>query len=414
MNMLRTMRRIGGHQKNNLMNAFKGRPLDAPSLVAMTIDLDDAEIAEGWLRRENFWQESAMAAEYENEFARWNGSSHAYAFMGGRVALSAAIHALGLRAGDEVIVPGYTCIVVPNAFKYEKINVRYADIELDTYGPDVQSVKARINEKTKAILIHHLYGLVCRDYEALIDLAKDKGIKVIEDCAHATGAKYKGVNVGNRGDVAFYSSEQSKIFTTIQGGVASTNSDEIAEGLRSYREKAPLPSRERITALLKNVIGSYYQFKHPRRWYMRDVAELKYAKYRLISTTDEEMKGIRPSFYGERMPVSLAAVGLNQLRKIDQYNEKRREQASEWERVCDKKGWKKPVVVAGSKPVYLRYPVLVEPEKKKDLLWAARELGVSPGVWFVSNLHPVPGVLADCPNANLAVERCINFPSLLN
>lgn len=79
-------------------------------------------------------------------------------------------------------------------------------------------------------MLHHLYGLVCRDYELILQIAKEYDLWVIEDCAHATGAEYKGRKVGNYGHVAFYSSEQSKVFTTIQGGMA----------VKRYRSQRPL------------------------------------------------------------------------------------------------------------------------------------------------------------------------------
>jgi perosamine synthetase len=183
-----------------------------PSLGSMTLDQDDVDIASAWLHNRERWGEGEIVSRYEFEFGCWNGSKHAFAFMSGREALSACIHALGLQAGDEVILPGYTCIVVPNAFHYAGVKTVYSDIELETYGLDVAQLEAKITVKTRAILVRHLYGLVCRDYEAILDLARCHGLKVIEDCAHSTGAEYKRLKVGNRGDVAFYSSEQSKVF----------------------------------------------------------------------------------------------------------------------------------------------------------------------------------------------------------
>ena len=154
----------------------------------MTLDLDDVGIAKKWLNSREQWDDRNIIQQYESEFAAWNGSRFAFAFMGGRVGLSACIHALDLKPGDEVIVPGYTCVVVPNAFQYAGVKPVYADIELETYGLDAERVEERISTKTRAILIHHLYGLVCRDIEPLLDIAKRKGLRVIEDCAHSTGA----------------------------------------------------------------------------------------------------------------------------------------------------------------------------------------------------------------------------------
>ncbi len=204
-----------------------GSRVKGPPLGSMTLDKDDMALAKRLLRNKDQWENQGIVSAYEDEFAKWNGSSYAFAYMSGREALSACIKALDLMPGDEVIMPAYTCVVVPNAFKYDGIKVVYCDIELESYGLDVAQVEAKISSKTKAILIQHLYGLVCRDYEALLELAQRHGLRVIEDCAHATGAVYKGTKVGNYGDVAFYSSEKSKIFNPIQGGMIVTNDNMI-------------------------------------------------------------------------------------------------------------------------------------------------------------------------------------------
>ncbi|MEW6380565.1 MAG: aminotransferase class I/II-fold pyridoxal phosphate-dependent enzyme [bacterium] len=397
----------------NLKNLVLGRPVILPSLGSMTLDQDDVDLARNWLQNRSQWMDPGLVTQYETRFAHWNGSKHAFAFMGGRVALSACIHALGLQPGDEVILPGYTCVVVPNAFHYAGIKVVYCDIELDTYGLDVAQIKSKITAKTRAILLHHLYGLVCRDYEAIIELAKHHGLRVIEDCAHSTGAEYRGRKVGNWGDAAFYSSEQSKVFTTIQGGIAVTNDEKIAEGLREYYDQAPLPDEDWLDKQLHNVILNYYRFKHPHRWWRGDLINIRYGDKSLVSTTCEEEQGICPGHYGRKMIAPIAAIGINQLKKIDHYNERRRQTAKRWDQWCMARGYKQPVVIDGSVPVYLRYPVLVEPEKKQDPLWAVKELGVNIGVWFVTNIHPAQRVVEGCPNANLAVKQCINFPCLI-
>src|SRR6185369_10783753 len=197
--------------------------MDLPPLTGQTLDLDDLELARNWLKLPAGWDALAPVTKFEQAFATWNGSREAVAFGAGRKALSACIHALGLQAGDEVIVPGYTCIVVQNAFDFAGITTVHCDIELETFGPDYQSVRRLITSRTKALLIHHLYGLVCRDFESLLTLARERGLKVIEDCAHATGAQFQGRHVGNFGDVGFYSTEWSKVLCTITGGVAVTN-----------------------------------------------------------------------------------------------------------------------------------------------------------------------------------------------
>ena len=368
---------------------------------------------QSWLAKRDKWHDVELTEQYHAEFAAWNGSGYAFSFMGGRVALSSIIYALDLQPGDEVILPGYTCVVVPNAFSYAGIRIVYSDIELETFGLDASLLRAKISKRTKAILIHHLYGLVCRDYEELIDIAHQHGLFVIEDCAHGLGAEYKGKKVGNLGDAAFFSTERSKVMTTIQGGIAVTNDSSIAAKIEEYAGRASEPDEEWIQKQLINVELAYVQAKHPQRWWRADWNSLRHRRQVLISTTQEEEKGIRPSHYGRTMPAPFAALGLNQLSKVDSYNAQRRETAKSWDQWCEKNGYKTPRVIPGSTPVYLRYPVLVEEEKKKDRSWARQQLNVELGVWFVTHTHPAPFQVDGCPNADAAVSRCVNFPTII-
>ena len=405
--------RFGYHQIKNIAKLFLGYPLTTPSLGSVTLDRDDLLIAKSQLRNREGWFDPNPVKEYENVFAKWNGSKHAFAFMGGRVALSACIYALNLKPGDEVILPGYTCVVVPNAFHFAGVKTVYSDIELDTYGLDASFIEEKITPKTKAILLHHLYGIVCRDYEQIIKIAKQHNLYVIEDCCPSTGAVFNDKKIGNWGDVAIYSSEQSKIFTTIQGGMAVTNDDLLAGRLKEYYEQAGYPDADLIDKQLHSVIINYYSYKDSQRWWKGDLIRLLYRNKIIISTTKDEESGIKPGYYGCKMPAPIAAIGLNQLKKIDHYNHQRRQTAKKWDKWCENNGYKKPLVIPNSIPVYLRYPVIVEPEKKRDTSWAYKELGISLGVWFVSNIHPATWRVDGCPNADLAVKQCVNFPGLI-
>ena len=396
----------------NLTKFISGNPLITPPFISGTLEPDDTEIAKKILRDSKSWDNTSIIEQYEKNFAYWNGSKYAFSFMGGRVALSACIYAIGLKPGDEVILPGYTCVVVPNAFHFAGVKPVYSDIELDTYGLDASFIENKITSNTKAILLHHLYGLVCRDYEKIIHIAKKNNLKVIEDCAQSVGAFFKDKKVGNFGDVAFYSSEQSKGYTTIQGGIAVTNNNSYAERISRFHEKAGYPKNEIIKKLLYCVILNYNMYKSPQRWWKGDLLRLIHKNKILVSTTEAEINGAKPEYYGCKMPPPIAMIGLNQLRKIDKYNEIRRCMALKWDSWCEAKGYTKPLIIPESIPVYLRYPVLVDPSLKENRKWAYNELSVSLGIWFISNIHPGPYKLKDCKNAEIAVNQCINLPTL--
>jgi perosamine synthetase len=403
--------RAARHQAWNVVQAIKRKPLVTPPLNSATLEEGDVAVAARWLRDRSHWSDRSVVAQYEEAFQRWNGSTFAYAFASGRVALSACIAALGLRRGDEVLVPAYTCLPVPNAFRFAGITPVQCDIELDTYGLDVGLLEPKLSPRTRALLLHHLYGLVSRDYEALLEFAEQHGLFVIEDCAHAAGAEYLGMRVGNRGTVGFYSSEQSKVINTSQGGIAVSNDPAVAERLRDFYVQAPELPADCVERLLRNVRLNYDRFTHPRRWWRADVVNVAHGRAIVRPTTPEEESGQRPALYGARMSSPIAAVGLAQLDRLDAYAERRRSAAQVWDGWCSRKGYAKPLVVEGSVPVYLRYPVLVEPERKNDTRWAYEELGIELGTWYVAP----PAVVAPhgCARAEIAYKRCVNFPTIL-
>lgn len=380
--------------------------------VAQTLGRDDVWIASRWLSNRSSWQDSEMVKSFESDFAMWNGSDYAFSFMGGRVALSACIQALDLIPGDEVILPGYTCVVVANALKFAGIKAVFCDIELETYGLDLRQLERKISPNTRAIILQHSYGLVCRDYEAILDFANELGLKVIEDCAHSAGAEFKGIKVGNRGDVAFYSTNRSKVFTTVEGGIVTTNDKQLSSKIEKFYNQCSYPDEALIEKLLYNVFLDYYGYSHPMRsvtgeWIRQHLC----GKYH-YSISVNELSGICPSGYYAKMPAPLAALGSNQIRKINTFNDRRRKTALKWDSWCEKNKYTKPKVIKESRPVFLRYPVLVEPEKKADTSWVENELKIELGVWFTSNLHPSEFVVEGCEKANIAVKRCVNLPGI--
>jgi perosamine synthetase len=203
-----------------------------------------------------------------------------------------------------------------------------------------------------------------------------------------------------------------QVLSTVEGGVAVTNDPAVGGRLAAFYAATSYPAEALIEKLLQNVLLDYYSFKHPKRLVLEEWTFNTFNPYYYYSTSIEEYNRICPAGYFARMPAPLAALGRNQLRKIDRYNELRRETARYWDTWCDDHNYRKPLVIDGSLPVFVRYPVLVEAEKKMDTTWAVDELGVELGVWFTSNLHPAKFEVSDCPNADKAVRQCVNFPGI--
>lgn len=183
----------------------------------------------------NYWtgQESRL---FEQEFANWVGSEYAIALTNGTVALDLALHALGIGAGDEVIVTSRTFLASVSCIVNAGAVPIFADVDADTQNITAGSIQAVLSPKTRAIICVHLAGWPC-DMDPIMALAEKHGIAVIEDCAQAHGAKYKGRAVGTIGHVGAWSFCQDKIMTTGgEGGMVTTNDHALWSKMWSYKD----------------------------------------------------------------------------------------------------------------------------------------------------------------------------------
>jgi dTDP-4-amino-4,6-dideoxygalactose transaminase len=173
---------------------------------------------------------------FESEFAAYCGAKHGVGVANGTEALFLALKALGVGAGDEVIVPANTFIATAAAVSHTNATPVFVDIDPETYCIDPARIGAAVTERTKAIMPVHLYGHAA-DMDAIMAIARADGIKVIEDCAQAHGTHYKGRQVGSIGDAAGFSFYPSKTLGAYgDAGMVLTNSDEVADSLKLLRD----------------------------------------------------------------------------------------------------------------------------------------------------------------------------------
>jgi dTDP-4-amino-4,6-dideoxygalactose transaminase len=172
--------------------------------------------------------------EFEKKYAKYHGVKHAMATNCGTSALALGLYAAGIGFGDEVIVPPYTFVASASSMLQCNAVPVFADINLDTMTLDPAKVEEKITNRTKAIMPVHLYGLPC-DMDPLLEIAKCHDLLVIEDCAQAHAAAYKGRLIGTIGDVGCFSFQISKNMMTAEGGMVITDRDDIAERARTLR-----------------------------------------------------------------------------------------------------------------------------------------------------------------------------------
>ncbi len=183
----------------------------------------------------NYWtgQEGRL---FEKEFSEWVGVDHSIALANGTLALDLALKALGIGKGDDVIVTPRTFLASVSSVVTAGANPIFADVDLNSQNITPESIQSALTKNTKAVVVVHLAGMPA-EMDEIMELSKKYDFYVIEDCAQAHGAKYKGRSVGSIGDVGAWSFCQDKIMTTGgEGGMVTTNSKELWSKMWSYKD----------------------------------------------------------------------------------------------------------------------------------------------------------------------------------
>jgi len=258
-------------------------PLFDTEFDAAELDAVSDVIRSGWLTM------GAQVQIFEERFAEFIGTRYAIAVSSGTAALHLANRALGIGPGDEVICTALTFVAGPNSVLYTGAVPVFADIEGEhNFSISPEDVAKRISPKTKAIQVVHYAGYPC-DMDSIMTLARKHGLAVVEDCAHAPGARYKDRNVGAISDIGCFSLFSNKNMTTGEGGMVTTDDELFAKQMRSLRSHAM------TTDSFARHHGDSFSY---------DVDDLGY-NYRL-----DEIR---------------AAFGLVQLKKLPEYNLRRRQ-----------------------------------------------------------------------------------------
>lgn len=339
-----------------------------------------------------------------------------YAFFKGRVAFYAILKAIGVRAGDEVILPGFTCVVIPNAIIYHCAKPVYVDINSETFNIDPQLIEEKITEKTKAIIAQHTFGIPA-DMNKILHIAKKHNLFVIEDSCHALGSKYKGKEVGSFGDAAFFSSQWSKPVTTGLGGWAVINNQALRERMERIYHELSLPSNKDVL-ILKLQYHLYSKFFKPNLfWFARNAYRL-FAKAGLAigSSSNDELESRMPQAYQKKMSLWQENLLNLKLANINDIIEHRQWITSIYNKSLLEKGIVSIKSSEDYDPVFLRYPVMVHDKRK--VLDEARRKRIELGDWFLSPVHPnlerwerVSYQKGMCPNAEKTCKHIINLPT---
>lgn len=351
--------------------------------------------------------------EYERKFGEAAGTKYAFSFASGRMALYVILEALGIGPDDEVIIPAFTCVVVPNAIIYRGARPIYVDIQSSTYNIDVTKIEEKIGSRTRAILTQHTFGLVS-DVDAILGIAQRYGLVVIEDCAHALGATYHGRKAGSLGRVSYFSTDHSKIISTSTGGMIATNDHELADKIARLQERTPFPSQKRIRKILLTFALEYLLF-HPRMCFLGTYIHSIVSGLGLWAYFDDELRLTKPVKYPypARLSNAQARIGISQLDMLSENLAWRRKLARMYETQIGALG--ELLEKDYSNHAFLRYTFLVNDRA----VWVKHLDGIlDMGVWFRSiahgrdyALHEIGYQPGSCPIAEEVTRHCVNLPT---
>jgi perosamine synthetase len=351
-------------------------------------------------------------------------AKYMFTFWKGRVALFGALKALGVGPGDGVIVPGYTCAMVPAAVVFAGAKPIYADIDPETYSPSLGSYsdafEAHPKIRIKALILQHTYGIP-GDAIQIAAWARAQGMAVIEDCAHSLGTRYRDghglwQDVGSAGDIAFFSSQWSKPVSTGLGGWLVTRNKNLAGKIASFHdEECCQPSFGEIS-LLAGQLVLRAAFSSPSVCWKAANAFRRLAGLGIFIGTNEEgeFQGRMPERYAKRM----SAIQEWLLRKrlaTSALIVRRRNLKSVYDEALRSSKIPTLRVMEYADPVLLRYPVRVR--NKAEVLAKAQKHRIELGDWFNHPLHPCEANaeafgyrLGICAEGERAAEEVINLP----
>lgn len=353
-------------------------PIGLPSMGVEEWEACRQPIESGWITQ------GPKVKEFETLFAERHGVKFAYAVSNCTTALHLALVACGVEPGDEVIVPAFTWVSTANAVKYCHATPIFVDIDINTFNIDIDKIADKITEKTKAIIPVHLFGL-CADVKAIRERFPD--LSIVEDGACAAGSALHGVPAGALGDIGCFSFHPRKSVTTGEGGMLTTNNEELAIKLDRLRNHGASISEE--------------QRHHGPKPYILSAFEMVGYNYRMT-----DIQG---------------AIGVVQLKKLDQFIDERDQWATYYAEGLKDIPWlRTPIVPEGYKHGWQSYVTYVDesisPMKRNDIMEHLQSLGIStrPGTHAVHMLDVYRDMYdikpEDFPGAYDADQHSMSIP----
>jgi len=360
--------------------------------------------------------------ELENEFKNYLGVKYAISFNSGRSSLFAILKSLELKDGDEVLFQAFTCNATANPVLWAKLEPVYIDCNQDDFNMSVEDLKRKITTKSKVLMVQHTFGMPA-DMDKIVEIAKQNNLILIEDCAHSLGAEYRKKKVGTFGKIAFFSFSRDKIISSIYGGMAATNDPELGEKLRQAQDDLGHPSHFWI----------FQQLLHPVliNWIILPIYNLlDLGKIFLVlsqwlhilskAVHWKEKRGERPDYFPKALPNGLALLALNQLKKLERFNDNRQRIADFYYEELKRTSFELPKQFPDRKNVFLRFTIK-HPDAHRIIYEAWHRQNILLGDWYTTPIAPfdtkldkMKYKLGSCPTAEKLAKETLNLPTHIN
>ncbi|MFZ4523424.1 MAG: DegT/DnrJ/EryC1/StrS family aminotransferase [Bacteroidales bacterium] len=306
----------------------------------------------------------------------------------GRVALFALLRAAGIKPGDEVILPGFTCVVVPNAILYTGAIPVYVDIQRDSLNPSFSDIKTAVTPKTRVIILQNTFGL-SSELETITGWAKSQGILTFEDCTHGFGGLYHGNPNGTFCDAAFFSSQWNKPFSTGIGGFSAIFNPGLASALIEVNKTLVIPTWKEDFVLKLLIMSRRFLLSPLTYYFLRNLYRLL-SKLNLTigsSSGGELTEPIMPDSYFKAMGKTQVNAGIREINTLGEALALRKVNAGLYTNKLAECGKYHVDPALHPNHSFLKYPVLV----RDRIIFEtnARKEGIELGDWFVSPIHPV-------------------------
>ncbi len=210
--------------------------MDFINQMEPSFDEHEREALNNYMLGGGWGTEFKQTRAFEDMIKEYTGAKHCWIMANGTVSLSAALMAVGVGIGDEVICPDYTMVATPNSAELIGAKAVFVDVERESLCMDFEAMKAAVTEKTKAVMLVSINGRYPKGMQAIVDYCRASGIHLIEDAAQSLGSFYKGKHLGRYGEIGSFSFSAPKIITTGQGGALITDDDELADRIKKIRD----------------------------------------------------------------------------------------------------------------------------------------------------------------------------------